>query len=72
MAMSHAATRSRGWWSEDDCRLDDFVAVVQQRTDLDDYPFADAVTENVALPPGATVMSLGWALMVGATLVDPL
>ena len=47
MAISPATTRSRGWWCADDCRLDDFVAVVEQQTDLDDYPFADAVTENV-------------------------
>ena len=47
MVMSPATTRSRGWWSEDDCRLDDFVAVVEQQTDLDDYPFAESVTENV-------------------------
>src|SRR4028119_2444218 len=77
MVMSPATTRSRGWWSEDDCRRDDFVAaaarrtrpggcpcaergrgcegarrldglvaVVDQQTNLDDYPFAEAVTEN--------------------------
>ena len=30
-----------------DCRIEDFRAVVEQATDLDDYPYADAVEHNV-------------------------
>jgi len=45
--MSRSTTRSRAWLSGDDCRLEDFVAVVDQRTQLADYRFADAVTDNV-------------------------
>jgi ectoine hydroxylase-related dioxygenase (phytanoyl-CoA dioxygenase family) len=36
-----------GWFSEHDCRLDDFRALVEQRTDLADYPLADTVEQNV-------------------------
>src|SRR5689334_15633608 len=35
------------WYTSDDCRLDEFRAVVEQSTDLDDYRFADAVESNV-------------------------
>ncbi len=40
-------TRSAGWVDPDDCRLDDFRALVEQATDLADYPLADAVEQNV-------------------------
>ena len=36
-----------GWFSENDCDLDDFRALVEQRTDQDDYPLADSVEQNV-------------------------
>jgi len=36
-----------GWLSRDDCRLEDFVAVVEQQTDPGDYPYADTVVDNV-------------------------
>jgi len=36
-----------GWFSPQDCDIDDFVAVVQDATDPSDYPFADAVANNV-------------------------
>jgi ectoine hydroxylase-related dioxygenase (phytanoyl-CoA dioxygenase family) len=35
------------WLTEDDCRLDDFRTLVEQRTDPDDYPCADSVEQNV-------------------------
>jgi ectoine hydroxylase-related dioxygenase (phytanoyl-CoA dioxygenase family) len=35
------------WYTSDDCRLDEFRAVVEQTTDLDDYRYADAVESNV-------------------------
>lgn len=36
-----------GWFTPDDCRLEDFRAVVETTTDLADYPCADEVRENV-------------------------
>src|SRR4051794_15054879 len=35
------------WYTADDCRLDDFRGVVEQTTDLAEYPHADAVEQNV-------------------------
>ena len=32
---------------ESDCRLDDFIAIVEQTTDIADYPFAEAIIQNV-------------------------
>jgi ectoine hydroxylase-related dioxygenase (phytanoyl-CoA dioxygenase family) len=45
--MTAFAARTTGWFSTDDCRLDDFRAVVETTTDLADYPHADEVRENV-------------------------
>jgi ectoine hydroxylase-related dioxygenase (phytanoyl-CoA dioxygenase family) len=36
-----------GWFTERDCSLADFRAVVEQQTDLADYPYADAVEQGV-------------------------
>ena len=36
-----------GWFTADDCRLDDFRALVETTTRLADYPHADEVRENV-------------------------
>jgi ectoine hydroxylase-related dioxygenase (phytanoyl-CoA dioxygenase family) len=38
-----------GWFSEPDCRLADFRALVEQKTDLAGYPLADAVEQNVLI-----------------------
>lgn len=37
----------RGWLTAEDCRLADLRAVVEQATDPADYPYADAVEQNV-------------------------
>src|SRR3954449_1824222 len=42
-----AARTTPGWFTPDDCRLEDFRAVVETTTDLADYPYADEVRENV-------------------------
>jgi ectoine hydroxylase-related dioxygenase (phytanoyl-CoA dioxygenase family) len=42
-----AARTTPGWFTADDCRLDDFRAVVETTTDLADYPYADEVRQNV-------------------------
>ncbi|HEV7654698.1 MAG TPA: phytanoyl-CoA dioxygenase family protein [Mycobacteriales bacterium] len=36
-----------GWFGAADCRLEDFRALVEQPTDLADYPHAEAVERNV-------------------------
>jgi ectoine hydroxylase-related dioxygenase (phytanoyl-CoA dioxygenase family) len=36
-----------GWYQPGDCDLDEFRAVVEQTTDLDEYPHADEVVQNV-------------------------
>jgi len=38
-----------GWYSAEDCRLADFRKVVEETTQLADYPHADAVVENVLI-----------------------
>jgi ectoine hydroxylase-related dioxygenase (phytanoyl-CoA dioxygenase family) len=40
------------WYSADDCRLEDFRAIVEQKTDLTDYPHATEVADNVLIYPG--------------------
>src|SRR4051794_1617741 len=46
MTASTAALTS-GWFTADDCHLDDFRAVVETTTDWADYPHADEVRDNV-------------------------
>src|SRR3954453_6355414 len=41
------AAQTNGWLTADDCRLDDFRAVVETTTEWADYPHADEVRENV-------------------------
>jgi ectoine hydroxylase-related dioxygenase (phytanoyl-CoA dioxygenase family) len=36
-----------GYLHESDCRLDDFIAIVEQTTELSDYPFAESIIQNV-------------------------
>src|SRR3954466_3685701 len=47
MTASAAARTTSGWFTPDDCRIEDFRAVVETTTDLADYPYADEVRENV-------------------------
>jgi ectoine hydroxylase-related dioxygenase (phytanoyl-CoA dioxygenase family) len=42
-----AAARTTGWFTADDCHLEDFRAVVETTTDLAGYPHADEVREDV-------------------------
>ncbi len=47
---SHApGTHTPQWFSEDSCRLEDFIAVVGKKTKLEDYAYADAVEQNVLI-----------------------
>jgi ectoine hydroxylase-related dioxygenase (phytanoyl-CoA dioxygenase family) len=50
-----------GWFSEKDCALDDFRALVEQKTDLTGYPLADAVEQNVLIYGTALARQLGTA-----------
>ena len=47
MTASVTTRRTPGWFTADDCRLEDFRAVVETTTDLAEYPYADEVRENV-------------------------
>src|SRR3954468_17390629 len=47
MTAFAAARTTPGWFTADDCRLEDFRAVVETTTNLADYPHADEVRENV-------------------------
>ena len=38
-----------GWFTPADCRLEDFRPLVEQDTRRDDYPYADAVRQNVLI-----------------------
>jgi ectoine hydroxylase-related dioxygenase (phytanoyl-CoA dioxygenase family) len=38
---------TRGWFTADDCRLEDFRAIVETTTDLAGYPHADEVRDGV-------------------------
>jgi ectoine hydroxylase-related dioxygenase (phytanoyl-CoA dioxygenase family) len=49
MTTPISASPDTGWFSEHDCRLDDFRALVEQRTDRADYPLADTVEQNVLI-----------------------
>lgn len=50
MAINDAAPRRPGTWLRaQDCRLDDFRALVSRNTDPADYPHADSVERNVLL-----------------------
>lgn len=47
-ASSHApGTHAPQWFGHDSCRLEEFVAVVGEKTKLEDYAYADAVEQNV-------------------------
>ena len=48
-AHASASPASRVWLTEDDCRLPDFVMLVGGTTVLGDYPYADAVEQNVLI-----------------------
>src|SRR4051812_19557988 len=53
-----ATASSAGWLSEQDCRLDDLVALVGQTTDHGDYPHADGVEQNVLSYDGDRVLRI--------------
>src|SRR6476469_1764921 len=36
-----------GYLREEDCSLADFIRIVEQTTDLGEYPFADSIVQNV-------------------------
>ncbi len=47
MTPPSLATPVRSWFRPEDCRLDDFRAVVEQTTDPADYPYAESVEQGV-------------------------
>jgi ectoine hydroxylase-related dioxygenase (phytanoyl-CoA dioxygenase family) len=44
-----AVARPSTWFTEQDCRLDDLRAVLDQRTDPANYPHADSVVDDVVI-----------------------
>jgi ectoine hydroxylase-related dioxygenase (phytanoyl-CoA dioxygenase family) len=58
MTSSTVDTAASGWLSRESCRLDDFICVVSQQTDKDDFPFADEVVQGVVLYSAATLRSI--------------
>ncbi len=46
-AQSSAPTRSRLWLTEADCHVADLVALVEETTDVRDYPGAESVSQNI-------------------------
>lgn len=44
-----ATAVTTGWYSAQDCSLDTFREIVEETTELADYPHADAVVENVVV-----------------------
>lgn len=47
MTTTPPATRAARWFSDDDCRLEDFRACVEVSTDLAEYPHAVEVAQNI-------------------------
>ncbi|GGM41379.1 phytanoyl-CoA dioxygenase [Longimycelium tulufanense] len=45
--MTVLPTSTRVWLSEDDCRLEDLLAIIGATTNMDDYPHARAVEQGV-------------------------
>src|SRR4051812_18701846 len=55
-ATAHASATAKRWLSEQDCRLDDLVAIVGETTDRSDYPHAAAVEQNVLVYDGERLL----------------
>src|SRR5439155_1110683 len=47
--MTNGVRPVPGYLAEDDCRLDDLIEVVSEKTDLADYPHASTVEQNVLM-----------------------
>ncbi len=52
------STTPRGWLSDADCRLDEFIELVETETDPADYPFAAGVEQNVVVYDSASLASV--------------
>jgi ectoine hydroxylase-related dioxygenase (phytanoyl-CoA dioxygenase family) len=49
MTSSATQTAKVGWLSAESCRLEDFIRVVSDSTELSEYPFADEVNQEVLI-----------------------
>ncbi|MEV6481494.1 phytanoyl-CoA dioxygenase family protein [Streptomyces sp. NPDC051576] len=56
--MPSPATAKRTWLTEADCDLDAFRSLVEQKTDIGDYPSAAGVEQNVVLYDSARLRAL--------------
>lgn len=59
MSDLQSAVGAAAWLRAADCRLDDFVALVERSTDLADYPFAAEVVDNVVVYDGDALRAAG-------------
>ncbi|MGD6741345.1 phytanoyl-CoA dioxygenase family protein [Streptomyces sp. BH106] len=57
--MSLTDAGSRAWLSEGDCALDEFRSLVEQRTDVRDYPSAAGIEQNVVVYDSERLRGLG-------------
>jgi ectoine hydroxylase-related dioxygenase (phytanoyl-CoA dioxygenase family) len=55
VTASPTTTRTPGRFTEADCSLDDFAALVDRTTDLTDFPYATAVEKNVLVYDAAAL-----------------
>ncbi|WNM31999.1 phytanoyl-CoA dioxygenase family protein [Streptomyces sp. Li-HN-5-11] len=70
--MSFTSVHRRAWLSEQDCDLDAFRTLVEQATDLADYPHASAVERNVLIYDSERLRAAGAGRAVQAELVRAL
>lgn len=49
MTATPTTAGSPRWFRTEDCNIDDFTAIVSATTSLEDYPYADAVEQNVLI-----------------------
>jgi ectoine hydroxylase-related dioxygenase (phytanoyl-CoA dioxygenase family) len=52
VSTSPTAASNDGWFTDADCRLVDFKAVVEQTTDMSAYPSADRMEQNILIYGG--------------------
>jgi ectoine hydroxylase-related dioxygenase (phytanoyl-CoA dioxygenase family) len=70
--MTTIPTSRAVWLQPEDCRLEDLLTVLAERTDLADYPYAEAVEQEVLLYDAARLRSANDPRAVQAELVRAL
>ncbi len=60
--MSFTSAETRAWLAEQDCDLDAFRTLVEQPTDLADFPYASSVERNVLVYDSDRLRKCAWRL----------